>query len=195
VKRLVWMILLVASGCATGSPRDLGPPLSVMDIVVSPGTAPEGLTRDSVGSGRDTLAYPLLSDQSRALVMANAQSRFVEGGYATFSGEAGALLSLAMRFDSAAGAERVVDILVAELESAAGYGLPPGSPIALGDGGLRYEGDVAALGGLHEIIFVWRRGEVVLIAGGPMAAEELENVAESMNERAGDSRASTGATR
>jgi hypothetical protein len=155
------------------------------DIVVSPDTAPEGLVRDDVGGGLETLSYPLLSDRSRALVETDAEPQFVDGGYATFSGAAGALLSVAMEFASVEAAEAMLEILAGELESADGYGLPPGTPLPLGDGGLRYEGDVAALDGLHEIIFVWRRGRIVLVAGGPMTPEQTKAVAEAMNERAG----------
>lgn len=160
-------------------------PIDISDVVVSPDTAPEGLARDNLGGGLRTLSYPLLSDRSRALAETDAQPHFVDGGYATFSGAAGALLSVAMEFGSVEAAEAMVEILAGELESADGYGLPPGTPLPLGDGGLRYEGDVAALDGLHEIILVWRRGRIVLVAGGPMASEQIEDVAEGMNERAG----------
>lgn len=187
MKRSIWVILLFAAGCVGADPGSSGTSHTIdpSDVVVSPGTAPEGLARDDVGGGLQTLSYPLLSDRSRALVGTDAEPHFIDGGYATFSGAAGALLSLAMEFASVEAAEAMVEILAGELESADGYGLPPGTPLPLGDGGLRYEGDVAALDGLHEIIFVWRRGRIVLVAGGPLAPEQIKEVAEAMNERAG----------
>ena len=155
----------------------------LMEIVVQPSAPPAGLRHDDTGVGTVALSSQLYSERALGLVAERVQPAFVAGRYSTFSGEAGALLSLALLFASSDAATAAYEIYADELEAEEGYGLGPGSDAQLGDGGLRYEGEVERLGGLHEIIYLWRNGPLLLVAGGPLDDATLRAVADGIDAR------------
>ena len=159
-------------------------------IVVAPDAPPAGMGHDATAEGAEVLSRVIMSTQVTELLPVLAQPGFVAGRYTEFSGESGALLSWAARFDSPESASGAYAMYLVEFASEQAYGLSASSKAGLGDEGACDEGDVVidrATGAtLREAICLWRVDDLVMAAGGPMPAPELRTIAEAMNARAAE---------
>lgn len=163
-------------------------------IVLADTEAPEGMRHDDSATGVAVLTRPFngLTDEDSTAAL--AQAGFVEGRYAEFSGDPGALLSWAALFETVEDAERSLALYDTEVDSDAGYGLGAGTDAGIGDQGAYYEGDyVVGAGGtgplgptLHARVFLWRSGTLVMSAAswGDFSEADLRAVAEAMDARA-----------
>jgi hypothetical protein len=140
------------------------------------------MDHDSTGDGRAALTEVVISGRGPEF---QSLPGFRDGRYTTFSGTGGALLSLALSFDTPQDAERAFDLYIDELQSDEGYGFGEGPEADLGDEGTCDEGENPALDGLEESICVWRNGSLVLMAGGPIDPPVLRALVETMDEAAG----------
>jgi len=192
MRYLVAVLVVLLAACAepalspnpTRSPTPSAtatiPSRDFTDIVVAPEAAPPGTTYNGTGQGRPVLTEVVVSGRDAQFL---ALPGFVDGRYNTFSGEGGALLSLALRFDTVQHSEQAFDLFLEEFGSADGYGLDSDAPAGLGDEGTCAEGPVPTPLG-EEAICLWRNGTLVLIAGGAMDADDMHAIAEGMDARA-----------
>jgi hypothetical protein len=164
-----------ATAAATVSPSST-PDLT--EIVISPSGAPAGMGHDSTAEGTPVLTHVVISGRAPEFF---ALDGFRDARATTFSGEGGALLSLALLFDTPPNAEMALDLFLDELQSEAGYGFGSGRDAELGDEGTCDEGANPALDGLQESICLWRNGRLVLIAGGPIDPGPLWQIAKAMD--------------
>ena len=163
-------------------------------IVLADTDAPQGMGHDDSVTGVAALIRPFNGVTDDDSTAALTQAGFVEGRYAEFSGDPGALLSWAALFETVEDAERSLALYGTELESEDGYGLSSGTPVDIGDEGAFYEGEsVLGAGGpgpvgpnVHTRVYLWRVGTLVLAAGsyGDFSTEDLRAVAEEMDARA-----------
>ena len=178
-------VVLAACGATTGSdapPADspdstAGPMLNAGDIVLSAKQPPSGTEFNSSVEGHDSRTAIVITDRTAEFL---GLPGFVDGQVRQFSGDGGAVLSMALVFDTVEHAEDAFDLYLDELESEDGYALPS-EPAGLGDEGVCATGQVPTTLG-EETICLWRNGVRVLAAGG--AHEELLTVAEGMDARA-----------
>ena len=162
----------------------------VRRIVIAQDAAPQGLNHDHSEERSGVLERPIISRSGADLKPVRTQPGFVVGRYSEFSGQAGALLSWAALFDTAANAERSLELYLEELRSDDGYGLDTSTEAGLGDEGTCAEGDVVIDRGpdspsltVHETICLWRTGSLVLTAGGPMEHAAIRSIADAMQRR------------
>lgn len=192
---------LAFSGNNIGGPPTLTPEPSrtitaadLATIVLADTEAPEGMRHDDTVNGVPALIRPFngVTDEDSAAAL--TQAGFVEGRYAEFSGDPGALLSWAALFETVEDAERSLALYETEIEADKGYGLGAGTDADIGDEGAYFEGDsVLNAGGtgpvgptVHTRVYLWRIGPLVLAAGshGDFSADDLRAVAEEMDARA-----------
>lgn len=159
-------------------PTPSAPP-DLADIVVTAAEVPSGLSPSTTEEGRSVLTRIVISARRPQFT---SLTGFAEGRYADFSGDAGLLLSLVMRFDDVATADQAFDLYLDELESDEGWGLDGGADAGLGDEGGCVEGDTPI--GVWESICLWRAGTLILVAGGSIGAGKIRAIAEGMNARA-----------
>ena len=150
----------------------------VGDIVVSAEMPPPGTEFNGTGDGQTALMAVVLSGRRQEF---QELQGFVDGRFNTFSDGGGALLSLALLFDTEEHAEEAFDLFQLELVSDDGYGLV-GTLAALGDEGVCGEGPVPTPLG-EETICVWRNGALLLAAGGALADDGIHAAAEAMDAR------------
>jgi hypothetical protein len=155
----------------------------VGDIVVSPDTPPPGTEFNGTGDGQTALMAVVLSGRRQEF---QELPGFVDGRFNTFSDGGGALLSLALLFDTDEHAEEAFDLFHLELVSDDGYGLAE-TPAALGDEGVCGEGPVPTPLG-EETICIWRNGPLLLAAGGALADDGVHAAAAAMDARVRSSR-------
>ena len=135
------------------------------------------------------MQLPLFSDTATGLLAAPG---FVDGRWSRFAGSAedfaaskGFILTWVVQYASPYDAESAFSILLNELQSDDHYGWGIGEDAGLGDEGTCLEGDNPQLGGLHETICLWRRGPLVMVAGGGSENEApIRADAEAMDARA-----------
>jgi hypothetical protein len=154
--------------------------IDLASIIVAPEAAPPGMDHDESGAGRDALTMLIISGREAEFA---ALAGFVDARWTTFSGDTGALLSLAMAFDDSLTGDVAYHRFVGELSDADGYGFGSLDLAALGFEGVCDTGANPALDGLIETICIWRSGPFVLIAGGPMPPAALEAIAADMDAR------------
>ena len=165
---------------ATAPPSTEKPAIDLASIIVAPEAPPTGMQHDESGSGRDALTMLIISGRGAEF---DALDGFVDARWATFSGNAGALLSLAMAFDDSLTGDLAYHRFVRELSDDDGYGFGTLDRAALGFEGVCDTGANPAHEGLVETICIWREGSLVLIAGGPMPPDQLKAIAVAMDAR------------
>jgi hypothetical protein len=155
------------------------PSPNLESIVIGPSDPPEGMRHDTTAEGDDALTAVVISGRDAEFLDLPG---FRDGRLNSFSGEGGALLSIALAFDTSADAADALDLFLDELQSGEGYGFGAASgDVGLGDESACQEGANPALNNLQESICIWQHGELVLIAGGPIAQEVLRPYAEAMD--------------
>jgi hypothetical protein len=192
VKSLVAAAVVLLSACGTPAPpRDFSSPATsstsgtestprvVLDIVVSPDAPPPRTAFNESGHGPAALTEVVVSSRVAAF---EALPGFVDGQYNRFSGDGGALLLLALQFNTQQHAAEALDLYIGELGAEDGYGLPTRA-VALGDDGVCGEGAVPTPLG-EEAICIWRNGNLVLAAGGELADDGVRAAAHAMDARA-----------
>jgi hypothetical protein len=150
------------------------------EIALAADAAPPGMSFDGTGEGESALTEVVASGRDAEF---RALAGLVDGHFRTFSGESGAVLSLALVFDDASDADAALSLYLDELESEDGYGLDGGEAADWGDEGVCASGPVATPIG-EETICVWRTGPVVMALGGSMDLEQFEDIAAGMDVRA-----------
>jgi hypothetical protein len=150
------------------------------EIVLAADAAPAGMSFDGTGEGEAALTEVIISGRDAEFA---ALAGFADGHFRTFSGESGALLSLALVFDDASDGDTAYRLFLNELESDEGYGLDGGESTDWGDEGVCASGPVPTPMG-DETICVWRTGPVVMALGGSRDVERFEELAVGMNDRA-----------
>ena len=143
----------------------VSPSANLAGIVIGQSDPPEGMSHDTTVEGADALTQVVISGRDAEFL---ALPGFRDGRSNSFSGESGALLSIALAFDTPDDAAGALDLFLDELQSDDGYGFGAASGDAgLGDEGTCQEGANPALDDLQESICIWRHGDAVLIVGGP----------------------------
>ena len=150
------------------------------EIALAADAAPPGMSFDGTGEERSALTEVVISGRDAEFL---ALGGFADGHFRTFSGESGALLSLALVFDDVSDAGAAFTLYRDELESDDGYGLDGGEAADWGDEGVCASGPVATPIG-EETICVWRTGPVVMALGGAMDPEQFEDIGAGMDGRA-----------
>jgi len=199
--KLLLGLVLVLAGCATSSPTAMRseapatpsptPEPSIAahrvaaEIVVAEDDAPPETLFNGSGEGRLALTVVVLSGRGEEFV---ALPGVLDGQYRTFSGDGGALLSLALVFDTVDHARGAYALFLKEFESEDGYGLTTDAPTAWGDEGVCDTGPVPTPLG-NETICLWRTGTALMAAGGMLGApDQLFAIAADMDARATRSR-------
>lgn len=155
--------------------------LRAADIALAADEAPPGTAFNGSGDGQEARTSVIVSGRSEEIL---ALPGFVEGQYRTFSGDGGAVLVLALVFDTTEHADGAFAAYLEELSSDEGYGLGSGTPTAWGDEGTCATGPVPTPLG-EETICLWRTGSAVMAVGGALEDERLFTIAQDMDERAG----------
>lgn len=176
-------LLVACDAAATSRPVTAMPStreLHASDIVLAEDEAPPGTTFNGSGDGPSALTVVVVSGRTNQFL---ALPGLVEGQYRTFSGDGGALLSLALVFDGTERAQGAFALFLDEFESDEGYGLKSGAAPDWGDEGACDTGSVPTPLG-EETICVWRTGTVMMAVGGALDAGQLFAIARAMDERA-----------
>lgn len=177
----------VAPGDGRLAPEDLE------TIVVWQDTMPAGWTLDSLTTTTDdVLVIPVRTMSREQFAAQPSMTGYQAGRYTDFSAPDAVFISWATLYDLPTRADSALDAFARELAAADGWGLGPGQPIALGDGGWVFTGQTQALvaGGAGDPvpmqIYLWRTRNVVLAAAGWFSYDpaELLGVAEGMEARA-----------
>lgn len=171
------MVLTACGSIGSADPPDAG------DIVLAADAAPAGMSFNGTGEEESALTSVVISGRDAEF---RALAGFVDGHFRTFSGESGALLSLALVFDDPGDAGSALTLYLDELESDEGYGLDGGEATDWGDEGVCASGPVPTPIG-EETICVWRTDSVVMALGGAMDLEAFQDVAAGMDDRAAPS--------
>ena len=174
------LLAMVLTACGTIGGAEVA---DAGDIVLAARAAPAGMSFNGTGEGESALTEVVISGRDAEF---RALAGFADGHFRTFSGESGALLSLALVFDDADDAGTALTLFLDELESDDGYGLDGGESSDWGDEGVCASGPVPTPIG-EETICVWRTGPVVMALGGAMDLEEFEDIAAGMDDRAAPS--------
>ena len=177
---LACLLAMVLTACGATGGTDVA---DAGDIVLAADAPPAGMSFNGTGDGEAALTEVVISGRDAEF---EALPGFVDGHFRTFSGESGALLSLALAFDDASDAGSALTLFLEELESEEGYGLDGGQATDWGDEGVCASGPVPTPIG-EETICVWRTGSVVMALGGSMDLEEFEDIAGQMDDRAAPS--------
>ena len=155
-------------------------PADLAAVVIGSDERPSGLVHDQTILGRPTLTLVVISGRDAEFL---ALEGFRDGRAAFFSTPSASLLSMALDFSESQWADIALHRYQAELSSSEGYGFGEAQP-AIGSEGICDTGENPSLGGLVESICIWRSGRLVLIAGGALPMAEIQQVAETMQDRA-----------
>ena len=177
MRALTTLLAIGLAGCGAAGGNQ---PPEPGDIVLAADAAPPGMTFNGTGEGEAALTVAVISGREADF---RALPGFVGGHYRTFSGDGGAILSLALVFDDAADAGTAFDLFLDELTSDAGYGLDDTQAADWGDEGVCASGPVPTPIG-EETICLWRGGSVVMALGGGTDVEGLSGIADGMDRRA-----------
>ena len=173
------------SASAGSTPSSLPSPtpvaIDLSRIVFGPEEAPAGMALDDTITGPETLTLVVISGQDAEF---EALDGFVDGRATFFSGEGGALLTLALAFDDTLAADVAMHRYQRELKGSDGYGFGLSQPADFAFEGICDTGANPAHNGLEESICIWRAGGLVLIVGGPQPRSQIEAIAEEINARA-----------
>jgi len=183
------LMLVAAAACESGPHATTGqtqapastPPIDLAAIVVSPDEPPLGMGHDAIIGGRDTLTLVVVSGRNAAFA---ALDGFVDGRATTFSGDAGALLSMVLVFEPSIHGDLAYHEYGKELNAATGYNFDGARVEGLGFENVCGTGTNPLLGGLVESICLWRAGGLVLAVGGPLPLADVQTIAEEMHARA-----------
>lgn len=177
VKAWLAVLGLMLSGC--GGIAGAAIP-DAAEIALAADAAPPGMAFNGTGEATDALTAVVISGRDADFLRL---AGFVDGHFRTFSGDAGAVLSLALVFDDVDHADAAFGLFLDELESDDGYGLDGGVATDWGDEGTCAAGPVPTPIG-EETICVWRTGRVVLALGGAMDADQFGEIGAGMDRRA-----------
>ena len=176
-----------------GGPRGAIAVADLEGIVLWEDTMPGTWTLDNLVSNAEQVrAIPIrsLTDEQIDALVAD-KSRYLGGRYTDFSGPDSIFISWATAFERDVDAGVALGFYENEMAAPAGWGLGPGTPIGLGDGGFVFEGDTTRLVGppgdpVPMRIYLWRHGNVLLATAGWFAFDRnvLLAVAEGMDARA-----------
>ena len=150
------------------------------EIALAADAAPPGMAFNGTYEGTEALTEVVISGRDAEFLRLTG---FVDGHVRTFSGDGGALLSLALVFDDPTHATTAFRLFLDELESDDGYGLDVGQATDWGDQGTCASGPTPTPLGA-ETICVWRSGQVVMALGGAMDPEQFEDIGAGMDRRA-----------
>jgi len=170
-------LVMALAGCGTIGGADVP---DAGQIALAADAAPPGMSFNGTGAGDSALTEVVISGRDAEF---RALAGFADGHFRSFSGESGALLSLALVFDDASDAAAALTLFLDALESADGYRLDGGEAADWGDEGVCASGPVPTPIG-EETICVWRTGLVVMALGGALDLEQFEGVAAGMDRRA-----------
>ena len=177
MKLLSVALLTVLAGCGAVGEADVP---DAGEIALAADAAPPGMSFNGTGDGESALTSVVISGRDAEF---RALAGLADAHFRTFSGESGALLSLALVFDDESDAGAALTLYLDELESDEGYGLDGGEAADWGDEGVCATGAVPTPLG-EETICVWRTGPVVMALGGAMDPAQFEDVATGMDRRA-----------
>lgn len=182
----------LASGSASPAPQASVAPslLQLARVVIPPNQPPSGMSLSDEGGGRAVLGQlPLFPETASEL---RATPGFADGRWSRFAGSEsdfqasqGFILTWVVQYESVADARSALIILRNELESDDHYGWGAGEDAGLGDEGTCLDGENPQMGGLPETICVWRRAQLVMVAGGGIDNETpVQEEAAAMDARA-----------
>ena len=185
---------LLSADLGVGGP---GRRLAVDDLVsilVWETTKPSDWTLDSlVTNSGEVQRVPIRSMTSEELQALEAPEGYVGGRYVAFSGTDAVFMAWAMAFERDVDAATVLPFYEGELALEDGWGLGPGTALALGDGGRVFDGPSTRLMGdpgdpVATRMYLWRHGNVLLALGGwfDFDRAHLDAAAASMDQRAAE---------
>jgi hypothetical protein len=163
-------------------------------IVLWQDTRPSDWTLDNLVSNPDEIRFiPIRSMTRDEFFALPVPAGYLGGRYTDFSGPDGAYMTWSTIFVTDVQAAAALPFYQREMESADAWGLGPGAPVDLGDGGFLYDGDTTAFTGppgtdepVRTQIYLWRDGNVLLGLGGwfDFDADQLRTIADGMDARA-----------
>ncbi len=173
------------------SERDLTLP-DLETVVLWEDTMPASWTLDNLVSNPTEVRRIPIRSMSTAEISALADpAGYVGGRYADFAGPDSVYMSWAMVFDRDLDAAAALPFYENEMASLDGWGLGDGTTLALGDGGMLYDGSTTRLTGgqgdaVPARIYLWRHGNVLLALAGWFNYDptQLDAVAAAMDGRA-----------
>ena len=185
--------------------------LRLLDPVPGPGAAPRALTLDDlpaivlwadtkppawtldnlISNPTEVRRAPIRSLTESELEALPAPDGYLGGRYTDFSTPDAVFISWATVYEREVDAAVAMAFYVDELESTAAWGLGPGSPLQLGDGGSVHEGLTRRLTGnepgepVASRMYLWRHGNVLLALGGWFEFDraQLDAIAAAIDER------------
>jgi hypothetical protein len=176
-----------------GAPRDFVI-ADLPGIVLWQDTKPPDWTLDNlVSNPRHVFEIPIRSLDGAQIATLPDPPGYVTGRYTNFSGPDGAFMSWATTFSTDVHAAAALPFYENEMAAPNAWGLGPGDPITLGDGGHVYTGETTAFlsqpTGVDPIpaqIYLWRHGNALFAIGGFFEFDEdqLRSLAEGMDARA-----------
>lgn len=155
-------------------------------IILTAANAPDGLTVDATTTGYEALNTPLRSGTAIMNLTGFTDARMTNLN----STEAGGYVTWSALYETTAEAEAAFDFLLAEHESAAGWGLKrsPAAPL-LGDQSVMYDGAAYTFDDAR--IHLWRVNNLLLaavaldvVAVDSEMAARVDEIANGMDERA-----------
>lgn len=197
--RLVLVLALaVGAACSSEDPGDTFTAPDLDEIVLQPADAPPGTEwASSVSGPTDLQRFARNADELELLQNDRFRegylSLFVPPGYAEpnptlppLPADAVFVQGIAGLFATGGGAHAALDRFVADLRT---NQIPSASDVeagGLGDESFGIEG--ASTDGSHVLIFVWRRGNLILAVSGAgdIAAGEVRSLADLVDARAGE---------
>jgi hypothetical protein len=183
----------VAPNPGPGTSRDFVQ-ADLAGILLWQDTKPSTWTLDNlVSNPREVSLIPIRSMTETETETHPEPPGLVGGRYTDFSGPAGAFMSWGLLFETDAQASAALPFYEREMDAADAWGLGPGDPISLGDGGFAYSGETTAFLGqptgvdpIRADVYLWRDGNLLLAVGGwfDFDPAEVLAAAEGMNQRA-----------
>ncbi len=163
-----------------GPTATAGAAVDLSMIVFGPDDAPAGMIHDDTVTGLETATLVIVSGSDAEF---EALDGFLDGRATFFSGDGGALLTLALAFDDSLNADLAAHAYQRELRRDDGYGFGAGERASFALDGICDTGANPAHNGLEESICIWHNGPVVLIVGGPQPMAQIQAIAEEINAR------------
>jgi hypothetical protein len=143
--------------------------------------APPGMALDETIVGRDALTVAVVSGRDAEF---QALDGFVYGRASLFSGDAGALLTAVLAFDSGLTADIALHAFQRELISSDGYGFTDTERNRISFESLCGTGTHPQFEDLIENICISRTGTVTFLVGGPIPMSEVLAISKELSERA-----------
>lgn len=184
---------IVAPSLGVGGPRTFEP-VDLQGIILWEDTMPATWTLDNLVTNADQVRLTPIRSMTDAELQALASPHgYLAGRYTDFSGPDAAFMSWGLVFESDDQGAAALPFYESEMASPDGWGLGPGVPITVGDGGFLYTGETTALMGspgstepIRARTYLWRDRNVLLAVGGwfDFHENELLGVVEAMDRRA-----------